>query len=105
MNPFVIVGNTVLLSQYPGNPSGPIGRKLINHRSHFFHKVCIGIRYLFRNLGRIVDIRPMVSQNGAQLSDAHLDTLFFQGALQGQDSLSSGLPHRVLAFFSTAFST
>jgi len=47
----------------------------------------------------------MVSYDVAQLSDAHVDTVFMQSSLQGQDSVSSLLPHRVLAFFSTAFST
>ena len=96
----------MLSSQDSRNPPGAILGKCGNCASDFFNQP--RIECLLRSLacfGRVIDIRPVIAKHGANLAQAGPNPVFEKLALQGQDSVSSEVPHRAFAFFNIAFST
>ena len=84
----------------------PYSREFLDQFAHFVHKPRFSCLHVFLSrLFGVVHIRAVKTTHITDLPYACPNPVFHQFALQGQDSVSSEVPHKAFAFFSMAFST
>jgi len=101
-----VEGFPVPPAQYCGDSSSSVFGELLDHLAYLIDKPRFRSHcsFLARPFG-VVHVRPVEAEHLADLADACPNPVFHQFALQGQDSVSSEVPHKAFAFFNMAFST
>lgn len=101
-----VEGLLVPSSQYGGDSPGPVFRELLDHFAYLIDKPCFcSFRSFLPWLFGVIHVRSVEAKHLADRADAGPNPIFQKFALQGQDSVSSEVPHKAFAFFSMAFST